>query len=70
MGIKFNKLDYGKWTAFRMGTNKHLDPKEFQLLCELHAKYYKHKFHKPCTCATKKIKIWIKELNAIWNNGN
>ena len=44
MGIKFNKLDYGKWTAFRMGTNKHLDPKEFQLLCELHAKYYKHKF--------------------------
>ena len=68
--VKFNKLDYGKWTEFRMGTSKHLSTKEFEMVCELHAKYYKHKFYKVCTCSPKKVKRWINDLNAIWNNGN
>ena len=70
MDIKFNKLDYGRWTEFRLGTSKHLSTDEFRLVCELHATYYKHRFYKPCTCSPKKIKKWINDLNAIWNNGN
>ncbi len=68
--VKFNKLDYGKWTEFRMGTSNHLSTDEFRLVCELHATYYKHRYYKPCTCSPKKIKRWINDLNKIWNNGN
>ena len=68
--VKFNKQDYAKWENFRMGTSQHISSEEFQMVCEFHAKYYKHKFYKVCTCSPKKIKRWIKDLNAIWNNGN
>ena len=52
-----------------MGKKQHLSAKEFELVCQLHAKYYKHKYHKPCTCNPKKIVQWIKDLNIIWDNG-
>ena len=67
--VKFEKLDYAKWENFRMGTKQHLSAQEFELVCKLHADYYKHKYYKPCTCSPKTIKQWIKDLNVIWNNG-
>ena len=67
--VKFEKEDRNDWKKFRMGKKQHLSPIEFELVCQLHAKYYKHKYHKPCTCNPKKIKLWIKQLNEIWNNG-
>ena len=67
--VKFKKLDYAEWENFRLGTKSHLDPTEFELVCKLHAEYYKHNFYKPCTCNPKTIKQWIKDLNVIWNNG-
>ena len=69
--VKFNKQDYAKWENFRMGTKSHLEPGEFELVCKLHAEYHKggHNYYKPCTCNPRTIKQWIKDLNAIWNNG-
>ena len=67
--VKFEKLDYAKWENFRMGTKQHLSAQEFELVCKLHADYYKHKFYRPCTCSPKTIKQWIKDLNVIWDNG-
>jgi len=67
--VKFNKLDYAKWENFRMGTKQHLSAQEFELVCQLHSIYYKHKFYRPCTCSPKTIKQWIKDLNVIWDNG-
>ena len=67
--VKFNKLDYAKWENFRMGTKSHLDAAEFELVCKLHAEYYKHNYYKPCTCSPRTIKQWIKDLNVIWHNG-
>jgi hypothetical protein len=67
--VKFEKLDYGKWTEFRLDTKSHLNAAEFELVCQLHAKYLKHKYQKPCTCNPKRIKQWIKDLNNIWDNG-
>lgn len=52
-----------------MGTKQHITNKEFELVCQLHAEYYKHSYYKPCTCNPKTIKNWIKDLNVIWNNG-
>ena len=67
--VKFKKLDYAKWETFRLGTKSHLDAAEFELVCKLHAEYYKHNYYKPCTCNPRVIKQWIKDLNVIWDNG-
>jgi hypothetical protein len=68
--VNFEKLDYKDWEQFRMGSKQHISNKEFELVCQLHAKYHKHKYYKPCTCNPKVINKWIKDLNVIWNNGN
>jgi hypothetical protein len=64
----FEKKDFVLWENFRMGTKQHITNAEFELVCNLHAKYYKHNYYKPCTCNPKVIKQWIKDLNVIWNN--
>jgi len=68
--VKFEKKDFKLWTAFRMGKKLYLSPKEFELVCDLHSRYYKHSYYKPCTCSPKTINKWIKDLNIIWDNGN
>ena len=67
--VKFNKKDFKDWSNFRSAPKSTLQPFVFELICQLHAKYYSHKYQKPCTCNPKKIKLWIKQLNIIWNNG-
>jgi hypothetical protein len=61
-----DKLDRLNWEKFRNNTKNVLSKEEFVLVCELHAKYYKHKYYKPCTCSPKKIKSWIAQLNDIY----
>lgn len=68
--VKFDKYDYKDWHTFRIHKKTTITGAEFKMVCELHAKYYKHKFNKICTCNPKKINRWIKELNVIFNNGN
>jgi len=67
--VKFEKLDFNNWECFRNVKKNTLSDAEFKMICDLHAKYYNHKYHRPCTCNPKKIKSWIKDLNVIWNNG-
>jgi hypothetical protein len=68
--VTFEKKDYEKWKAFRMGTKSHLSRTEFEMVSKLHSKYYKHSFYLPCTCSPKTIKQWIIDLNKIWDNEN
>jgi len=68
--VNFEELDYKDWELFRQGTKDVISSMEFELVCNLHSKYYKHSFYKPCTCSPKTINKWIKDLNIIWNNGN
>jgi len=68
--VKFEKLDSKDWEIFRMGSSDVISDTEFDLVCILHAKYYKHRYYKPCTCNPKVIKRWIKDLNIVWDNGN
>lgn len=67
--VVFDDLDKKTWEAFRSNPKNTLTNGEFETICRLHAKYHKHKFYKPCTCNPKKIKLWIKHLNLIWDNG-
>ena len=67
--VKFEEIDFKNWQHFREVKKNTLSNMEFKMISDLHARYYNHKFHKPCTCNPKKIKSWINELNVIWNNG-
>tara|TARA_R110002012_G_scaffold306649_2_gene511501 strand:+ start:5721 stop:5933 length:213 start_codon:yes stop_codon:yes gene_type:complete len=67
--VSFEKKDFYLWEEFRMETKQYLEPDEFQLVCDFHAKYYNHNFYKPCTCDPKTVNRWIKDLNVIWDNG-
>ena len=49
---------------------KQLTRVQFDLVCELHAKYFKHKFYKPCTCNPQTIKQWIAQLNDVYEKDN
>jgi len=67
--VNFEELDYKDWELFRQGTKDVISSTEFNLVSQLHSKYYKHNFYKPCTCSPKTINKWIKDLNIIWDNG-
>ena len=68
--VNFEKNDKRDWDKFRMGTNDVISAAEFDLVCNLHSKYYSHTYYKPCTCSPKTINKWIKDLNIIWDNGD
>jgi|TARA_B110000261_G_C13069671_1_gene351622 hypothetical protein len=67
--VKFEENDYKDWEKFRLATADVITNLEFTLVCQLHAKYYKHTYYKPCTCSPKIVKRWIKDLNLIFDNG-
>lgn len=64
------KLDRLDWYNFRNGMTNKINRSEFDLICKLHAKYYKHSFYKPCTCNPKTIKQWIAQLNDVYDKQN
>jgi len=61
-----NKVDYLMWEKFRETSSNTLSPEEFELICKLHAEYFKHRYYKPCTCNPKEIKRWISQLNELF----
>ena len=65
-----DKLDKQSWELFRADTSTSLTRVQFNLVCELHAKYFKHKFYKPCTCNPNTIKQWIAQLNDVYEKNN
>ena len=58
--------DKKRWVEFtnRKKQNE-INRDQIELICELHAKYYKHKYNEPCTCNGSIYKKWIAELNKI-----
>ena len=62
------ELDKIDWAEFRASVNNVLNREQFELICQLHAKYYKHSYYKPCTCLPKVVKTWIAQLNDIYDS--
>lgn len=56
-------LDKIDWDKLRHNFKNKLTHEQYKLVCELHAKYYKHTYYEPCTCNPKTIKTWIEQLN-------
>ena len=60
------KKDFKRWREFRLTDGQTLTPKEFELICELHASYFNHLYYKPCTCSPKIVIKWIKNINDLY----
>lgn len=61
------KLDKKDWENFQANTSNTLSVEEVKLVSELHSKYFKHKYHVPCSCNPKNIIRWIDDLNKIYD---
>lgn len=64
---KLSKEDYDKWTVFLSSTKDRINSKEFEMICQLHANYFNHKYYKPCTCNPKTILKWIKQITDLYD---
>lgn len=65
-----DKKDSEKWTQFRSVKKNRITRDEFKLICELHSKYKNHRYYEPCSCSPKKINLWIKQINEIYETKN
>lgn len=65
-----DKKDHEKWTQFRSVKKNRITRDEFKLICELHSKYKNHRYYEPCSCSPKKINLWIKHINEIYETKN
>ena len=56
-------LDKKLWQQVTKRIGNNLDHDDFLIMCKLHAKYKKHKYHEPnfCSCNAKRMNPWIKE---------
>ena len=68
--IRMTNDDANKWLNYK--NNYKVQPSEDQidLIVQLHAKYFNHKYQELCTCSPKRIKQWITHLNDIYDKEN
>ena len=59
--------DREAWVGFKAVVSTKLPQEEYKLLCALHARYYKHRYHEPCSCRPKEIKMWIADIDRLYN---
>lgn len=60
--------DKEKWLDVLSRITTTMTRADFKILCELHAKYFKHKYREFCTCNKKKIRMWIEDLNLFFKD--
>ncbi len=59
--------DKERWLEISQELNGKMKRDQFKVLCELHAKYFNHPYHEPCSCSPKRIVQWIEQLNKLSN---
>ena len=58
--------DLVRWLELVNRPKQHeLNRSEIELVAELHAKYYNHKYEVPCSCNGSIYRRWIKDLNKL-----
>jgi len=60
------ELDKRDWEKFRSKNTDRVSKVEVELISELHAKYYNHKYNVPCSCSPKTLQKWIDDLNKVY----
>ena len=59
--------DRETWEDFKANVTNKLTSEYKKILCTLHAKYYNHKYHEPCSCDSKIYRMWIADIDRIYN---
>ena len=57
------KLDRQTWLEAKTRINHKITNADYKILCQLHSKYFNHKYKEPCTCNKENIRNWIKEVD-------
>lgn len=66
--VTMEQQDKDLWVDFKANVTNRLTPEYRKILCELHAKYYNHKYSEPCTCNGRLYKTWIADIDKIYVN--
>lgn len=53
------------WKEIQERITHKISNADFKIMCQLHAKYFNHKFEIPCSCNKAKIRQWLFQLNDI-----
>jgi len=51
------------WNGVKERITSKMSNEDFKTMCRLHAKYFNHKYHQPCTCNKTRLRQWINQLN-------
>jgi len=51
------------WSEVEQRITHKISRQDFKIVCELHAKYFNHKYNEICTCNKKLLRKWIEELS-------
>lgn len=62
-----NEQEKQDWVEFKANVTTKLTQPQFKLLCKLHAKHYNHRYYEPCSCRPKEIKMWITDIDRLFN---
>lgn len=68
--VKMLSEDFYTWKDFKNNSSNKLSEEETKTISYLHAKYFNHSYHIPCTCSPKTWNSWISHLNVIYDNGS
>ena len=60
--------DKEAWEGFKANVIKELTEEQYKLLCVFHARYYNHRYHEPCSCNKSELKMWIADIDRIYNS--
>ena len=51
------------WQDVKQRTTSKMSNQDFKIMCQLHSKYFNHKYHEPCTCNKTLLRSWIQQLD-------
>ena len=51
------------WQGVKHRTTSKMSNSDFKIMCQLHSKYFNHKYHEPCTCNKRTLRNWIQQLD-------
>ena len=57
------QLDKQTWLEVKSRIVNKITNTDYKILCQLHAKYFNHKYKEPCTCNKENIRNWIKDVD-------
>ena len=57
------QLDKQTWLEVKSRIVNKITNTDYKILCQLHSKYFNHKYKEPCTCNKENLRNWIKDVD-------